>query len=385
MADPAVFLDRDGTLIEEVGYATRPEQIRILGGVARALARLSAAGYKLIVVTNQAAIARGLMSEEDLHRFHQALDEQFDLLGARVDAYYACPHHPDPAKARRTDLALDCECRKPKPGLILRAAKDLDLDLARSWLVGDSWRDIGAGQAAGLRTIKLPASSPQDGPRPDDVAPPTAEAAGLDEAAGVILTAPGVIADAPQAAEPVAPPVEPPVEAPAETPVTATPEAAPASEPLHAEPEPAPTPAAKEVPVIAPHEPAAPPAVRGTCARCGRDVFESDLASGTAGKRDGFLFCSECLARQPQGADDAIPGNTTDLLRAVLVELRRLTRSRRGGSFTFLRLLAYLVQAGALFCGLVLGLVSDEKTVYLQIAIFLQLVVVSLLLLERNS
>jgi D-glycero-D-manno-heptose 1,7-bisphosphate phosphatase len=384
VADPAVFLDRDGTLIEEVGYATRPEQIRILGGVARALARLSAAGYKLIVVTNQAAIARGLMSEEDLHRFHQALDEQFDLLGARVDAYYACPHHPDPAKARRTDLALDCECRKPKPGLILRAAKDLDLDLARSWLVGDSWRDIGAGQAAGLRTIKLPASSPQDGPRPDNVTPPTAEAAGLDEAAGVILTAPGVIADAPQAAEPVASPVEPPVEAPAEAPVTATPEAAPASEPLHAEPEPAPAPAAKEVPVIAPHEPAAPPAARGRCARCGRDVFESDLASGTAGKRDGFLFCGECLARRPQGADDAIPGNTTDLLRAMLVELRRLTRSRRGGSFTFLRLLAYLVQAGALFCGLVLGLVSDEKAVYLQIAIFLQLVVVSLLLLERN-
>jgi D-glycero-D-manno-heptose 1,7-bisphosphate phosphatase len=394
VADPAVFLDRDGTLIEEVGYPTRPEQIRILGGVARALGRLSAAGYKLVVVTNQSAIARGLMSEDDLHRFHQALDEQFDLLGARVDAYYACPHHPDASQAQRPDLAIDCDCRKPKPGLILRAAKDLDIDMARSWLVGDTWRDIAAAQAAGLRTVKLPTGDPRDGPRPDDLAPPTAEAPGLDEAAGIILAAPEVAPQIATAPVPEAPATEPqaaaPVEEPASAPAPAEAEEvhladAPVAEPLQAGPEPAPAPVAKEELVIAPRKIPAPDAVRGPCARCGRDVSESDLVSGAAGEHDGFLFCGECLARQPRGGEETLPESTADLLRSMLVELRRLSRTRPGSSFTFLRLMAYLVQAGALFCGLVLGLVSDDKATYLQIAILLQLVVVSLFLLERNS
>lgn len=125
--------------------------------------------------------------------------------------------------------------------------------------------------------------------------------------------------------------------------------------------------------------------MRGPCARCGREISESDLASGAAGEHDGFLFCGECLARQPRGGEEALPENTADLLRSMLIELRRLSRTRPGSSFTFLRLMAYLVQAGALFCGLVLGLVGDDKATYLQIAILLQLVVVSLLLLERNS
>jgi D-glycero-D-manno-heptose 1,7-bisphosphate phosphatase len=396
VADPAVFLDRDGTLIEEVGYPTHPEQIRILGGVARALGRLSAAGYKLVVVTNQSAIARGLMSEDDLHRFHQALDDQLDLLGARVDAYYACPHHPEASQAERPDLAIDCDCRKPKPGLILRAAKDLDIDMARSWLVGDTWRDIAAGQAAGLRTVKLPTGDPRDGPRPDDLAPPTAEAPGLDEAAVIILAAPEV---APQMAEaetraPEAPAAEPqaaaPLEEPASAPALAEAEEAdladaPVAESPQAAPEPAPAPEPKEEPVIAPQKVPAADAVRGPCARCGRDVSESDLVSGAAGEHDGFLFCGECLARQPRGGEETVPENTADLLRSMLVELRRLSRTRPGSSFTFLRLLAYLVQAGALFCGLVLGLVSDDRATYLQIAILLQLLVVSILLLERNS
>jgi len=394
VADPAVFLDRDGTLIEEVGYPTRPEQIRILGGVARALGRLSAAGYKLVVVTNQSAIARGLMSEDDLHRFHQALDEQLDLLGARVDAYYACPHHPDASQAQRPDLAIDCDCRKPKPGLILRAATDLDIDMARSWLVGDTWRDIAAGQAAGLRTVKLPTGDPRDGPRPDDLAPPTAEAPGLDEAAGIILDAPEVASQAAEAPTPEAPAGEPQAVAPAEEPAGAPAPAeaeevhladAPVAEPQPAALEPAPAPATEEEPVLAPQKIPAPDAVRGPCARCGRDVPESDFVSGAAGEHDGFLFCGECLARQPRGGHETVPENTADLLRSMLVELRRLSRTRPGSSFTLLRLMAYLVQAGALFCGLVLGLVSDDKATYLQIAILLQLVVVSLLLLERNS
>ena len=109
MAEAAVFLDRDGTLIEEVGYASRPEQIRILGGAARALADLADAGYRLIVVTNQSGLARGLMTEEGLERFHEALDAQLDMLGVHLDAYYVCPHHPDLQDSPRPDLVVECQ------------------------------------------------------------------------------------------------------------------------------------------------------------------------------------------------------------------------------------------------------------------------------------
>jgi len=419
VANPAVFLDRDGTLIEEVAYATRPEDIRILGGVAKALAALAQAGYKLIVVTNQSAIARGMLTEEDLHRFHEALDDRLDLLGARVDAYYACPHHPDPGDTSRADLAVECDCRKPKPGLLLRAAEDFDIDLTASWLVGDTWRDIGAGQAAGVRTIKLPADAAHDEPQPPDAHPPTAEAASLAEAAGIIL---GAARQAPAAVPPAPAPVEAPEPRPAESDAEAPPaepveEAAPvieepyeepaapappdepeAPEPeaVEAAPEPSPgephataegeeTEAPEEEPVTAPKAAKPPAPAAAVCARCGQEVATSDLARGAAETRDGFLLCPECLARQPRDGSDRLPDDTAGLLRSILLELRRLNRTQRTSSLTFLRLAAYIVQAGALFCGLVLGLAGEDRAMFIQIGIFLQLVVLALLLLERNS
>jgi D-glycero-D-manno-heptose 1,7-bisphosphate phosphatase len=425
--EPAVFLDRDGTLIEEMGYPTRPEQIRILGGVGGALRRLADAGYRLVVVTNQSAIARGLLTEDDLNRFHQALDEQLDLLGARVDAYYACPHHPDPTEAKRPELAMECDCRKPKPGLLIQAAEDLGLDLSQSWMVGDMWRDIGAGRAAGVRTIKLPALPGHEAERPAEIEPPTAEAPGLDGAADFILHhrlagAEEIEAEAPQpetpeveAAEPApvveeplpAPVEEPPPPSPAEEPVDESPPPEPApvyveepeaepelppvaeepdSEIIAAETAPAPTQTAPVAPPAAPPPPNRRPALSArTCARCAQPVPDSDIASGAAARRDGLLLCGECLPRRPAAAEERLPDNTPDLLRQILLELRRAGRSRQSPGFSFLRLMAYLAQAGAIFCGLVLVLVGADKTFYLQIAILLQLLVITLLLLERNS
>ncbi len=407
MANPAVFLDRDGTLIEEVGYATRPEDIRILGGVAKALAALAQAGYRLIVVTNQSAIARGMLTEEDLHRFHEALDDRLDLLGARVDAYYACPHHPDPGDTSRPDLAVECDCRKPKPGLLLRAAEDFDIDLAASWLVGDTWRDIGAGQAAGVRTIKLPADAAHDEPQPPDSAPPTAEADNLADAARIILgAARQAPATAPPAPAPVEAPEPQPTEPDADTPVEEPPEEPveevapvpeePEPEAVEVAPEPPPrqppaaaedeaTASPKEEPVAAtkPAKPSGPPAA--ICARCGQEVATSDLARGAAETRDGFLLCPECLARQPREGSDRLPDDTAGLLRSILMELRRLNRTQRTSSLTFLRLAAYIVQAAALVCGFGLGLVGDDRAMFMQIGILLQLIVISLLLLERHS
>ena len=432
MGRPAVFLDRDGTLIEDVGYPTRPEQIRILGGVARALSRLTAAGYQLIVVTNQSAIARGRLTEDDLHRFHQALDDQLDLLGARVDAYYACPHLPDASEAARPELAVECDCRKPKPGLILRAAQDMDLDLDQSWLVGDKWRDIAAGQAAGVRTIKLTAGETHAPRRPADLKPPTAEAATLDAAADLILAysaeAAALAAKAGQAVQSPPPPDETPLasieeppapndfepDEPAET-AAAPGEPEPTSGPaepatagllqpaatdkllaeapspqaaIPAEQEAEETPPEKPVPPPPPPPPLPRAQSRGPsaiCARCGQDLSRlKSAAAGAVKTRDGLLLCAECADTQPREPADRLPENTTDLLRSILLELRRLERRQHSASLTYWRLLAYVAQAGAL-CGLVLGLVSDEKMLFLQIALLLQLVVLTLLAFERNS
>lgn len=134
---PAVFLDRDGTLNENLAYLTRPEEMRLLPGVGPALTRLRAAGFACVVVTNQSAVGRGMIREVDLDRIHDEMLRQLAELGVFLDGIYASPHvadHPD---------------RKPAPGMLLRAAADLDLDIARSWMIGDSARDILAGRNAG--------------------------------------------------------------------------------------------------------------------------------------------------------------------------------------------------------------------------------------------
>lgn len=141
----AVFLDRDGTINVEVNYLHRAADLTLLPGAAEAIARLNTAGFFVVVVTNQAGIARGFYTEEDMHALHKHLSEALGIHGARVDAWYFCSHHPD--------FTGSCACRKPAPGMLLAAAQEHGLDLARSWLIGDSAGDIGAGTAAGCRTI----------------------------------------------------------------------------------------------------------------------------------------------------------------------------------------------------------------------------------------
>jgi D-glycero-D-manno-heptose 1,7-bisphosphate phosphatase len=394
-----VFLDRDGTLIEEVGYPTRPQQIRILGGVARGLARLAEAGFKRIVVTNQSGIARGLMTEVDLDRFHEALDEQLDLLGAAVDAYYACPHHPDRSEAARPDLAIECDCRKPKPGLILQAAEDLDIDLGASWTVGDTWRDVQAGQAAGLRTIKLPASPGHDAPRPADVPPPTAEAEDFEDAVRIILgdkpcghLAPGEhTGGAVSGAEkPCQEPLPERKTVPGTVAGAEGGEGQQPQEEIAAESPPPPPVAVSAPPAAAPtateeRRPAAP-ADAAVCARCGQKIPSTALASGAAAPRAGRLLCAECLAHQPPDVDEvaaARTGETGTLLYAMLKELRHMARIQRPESLPLVRLFAYVIQAVAIFIG-VWGLLNQDRPVFIQAAVFLQLVVVTLLLVERK-
>lgn len=150
MPDPAVFLDRDGTLIREEHYLSSPEQVHVLPGAAAAVRRLNAAGVRVVVVTNQAGVARGYFPESRIAEVHTRLSTLLAAEGAAVDAYYHCPHHPDGIVA---EYRTACDCRKPRPGMFRAAARDLGLDLARSWVVGDKRCDLEAGAAAGCRTI----------------------------------------------------------------------------------------------------------------------------------------------------------------------------------------------------------------------------------------
>jgi histidinol-phosphate phosphatase family protein len=152
----AVFLDRDGTLNEEVDGVYAPGQLRLLPGVAWALRELNHRGWRAIVVTNQPGIAKGFCSEADVARVHCRLETLLGREQAFVDRIYVCPHHPDRGFAgERPELKIECECRKPRPGLIRRAVADLNVDLAASWLVGDSTVDAAAAAAAGVRSVMV--------------------------------------------------------------------------------------------------------------------------------------------------------------------------------------------------------------------------------------
>lgn len=152
MKRPAAFIDRDGVINVEHGYVHKIADFEWLPGVFEGLRRLQSAGFVLIVVTNQAGIAKGYYAESDFDRLTAYMLEQLDEEGIKVERVYHCPHHP---QAIRADLRQNCTCRKPAPGMLLQAAADLGLDLARSVLVGDKISDIGAGRAAGVSRCVL--------------------------------------------------------------------------------------------------------------------------------------------------------------------------------------------------------------------------------------
>ncbi len=148
----AVFLDRDGVLIEDVDHLTSADQIEILPCVPEALARLRAAGWKLVIATNQSVVARGWITEAGLREIHRVLLDRLRARGAEIDAVYYCPHHPDGAVAAFRGV---CECRKPNPGMLFQAAHNHHLDLAASIVIGDALTDVEAGHRAGCRTVLL--------------------------------------------------------------------------------------------------------------------------------------------------------------------------------------------------------------------------------------
>lgn len=151
MSRPALLIDRDGTLIREHDAPPRSAgEVELLAGGAAALARAQARGFALVMITNQSAFARGWLRFEEFAAVQRAIDTELAAAGARLDAVYFCPHHPGEGEPpyRRA-----CECRKPGSALVLAAQRELELDLSRSWMIGDARRDLAAGAAAGVRGI----------------------------------------------------------------------------------------------------------------------------------------------------------------------------------------------------------------------------------------
>lgn len=147
----AIFLDRDGTINKYVGFLRNIDDFELIEGVAEAIKLINQSGYLAIVVTNQPVIARGEVTWEELNEIHKKMATLLGKEGAYVDGIYICPHHPDKGfEGERPEYKIDCDCRKPKPGLLLQAAKDFNIDMSESYMIGDSHRDVEAGENAGV-------------------------------------------------------------------------------------------------------------------------------------------------------------------------------------------------------------------------------------------
>ena len=333
MSDKAVFLNRDDTLIEDPGYINDPEQVKLLDGVPEALIQLKALGYKLIVVTNQSAVAHGIITEKVLGEIHDRLKQLLADKNAFLDGIYYCPYHPEgvvPTYSKESD------CRKPNPGMLLKAADEMDIDLSRSWCVGNSSRDVEAGLRAGCKTILIdmpPARQKLINPSLSRAwINPDYKAVNIKESVNIIKKylrssaeqqkqTPAIstsqVEPALRAVEEVTEAVEPPERTEVEqtTPELQEPEVQPAE----VEIEPAEQPVPLKEPLKISAEPQSQP---------------------------------DELSRKQAGQE--IPtSKTEELLSGILGQLKSMQRSEMFGEFSIMRLLAGIVQIAVLFCLLV--------------------------------
>lgn len=152
----AIFLDRDGTINKYVGFLRDIDELELIDGVAEAIRAINESGYLAIVVTNQPVIARGEITWKELREIHNKMETLLGLEGAYLDGIYFCPHHPHKGyEGEISELKIDCDCRKPKPGLLLKAAEDFNIDMSQSWMIGDGENDVKAGEAAGCKSILI--------------------------------------------------------------------------------------------------------------------------------------------------------------------------------------------------------------------------------------
>lgn len=368
MSQPAVFIDRDGTLIEDADYLSSPEEIRILPGSIPGLQRLHQAGYLIVIVTNQSAVARGLISEDQLGLIHERLIEQVETLGGSIDAVYYCPHHPTEGIG---EYRRQCDCRKPLPGMMLRAGDELNIDLAQSYLVGDAWRDVEAALAAGVIPLKVPRPAGREEERRDDLFV-LAEVSNISEAADVILAA-----DINEVRRQMEQPLPP---------TGATPGAA--------------VPGASTAKKQQPGRNA--PATQGPFDRLkvnedARATMKTGIPATAAGT--GAARGASTTKKQQPGRDapathgqdarattSSREGEMADTLNQVLIELKALRRRADSDGFSFTRTVAYILQIVAIGLGGLAPFVQEANRTLMLIlgAILVQLIALTFFMMPRE-
>lgn len=346
MSDKAIFLDRDDTLIEDPGYINSPDQVKLLDGVAEALIELKTLGYKLVIVTNQSAVARGIVTEKVLGEIHDRLKQILAEKNAFLDGIYYCPFHPEGVVPK---YRKESDCRKPNPGMLHKAAAELDIDLRQSWCIGNSGRDVEAGRRAGCRTILIDKPAHHKGAASAlAIAAVAADhrAVNIKEAVNIIkkhlrsFVRPQV--QAPPAAEAVSAPQadEEVVEAaePASQVEQFEPEPEiqkPQIQPAEAEPEPEPQPPAAEV--------EAPPA----------EQERPHLAEPQARPRPAEPRARRIEFKAEPTEPETAADTTRELLNSILGQLKTMQREEMFGEFSVMRLIAGVVQIIVFFCLLV--------------------------------
>lgn len=183
---PAVFLDRDGTILDELGYLTPASTVHVYPFSADAIRQLHRGGYAVVIITNQGGIGLGLYDHAFVDRTHAALDAEMAAAGAQIAGWYYCPHHPE---GKVPEFTVKCPCRKPGTGMVEAAARELQLDLTRSWVVGDQWRDIEVAHRVGARSVLVRTGYGKglEAQWPADIARPTVVSDNLMAAAAHIL------------------------------------------------------------------------------------------------------------------------------------------------------------------------------------------------------
>jgi D,D-heptose 1,7-bisphosphate phosphatase len=307
MSETAIFLDRDDTLIHDPGYINDPDQVKLMDGVPECLIGFRKLGYKLVVVTNQSAVARGIVTEKVLAQIHERLEELLMAQGVRLDRIYYCPYHPDGVIER---YRKQSDQRKPNPGMLLTAAQDLDVDLTHSWCVGNSPSDVEAGAKAGCKTILVNQMSPVDGFRRDQTKPDYI-AVNMRETFNIVKK---FTRSAKQTTA-----VQPPTESPA-------PEAEPKT-PSASVSQPEPPKNSPEDVASAPSEPTPPDSIPS-------DPIPSDPAPAV-----------------PQ--QDLASSNTEQLLKEISSQLRAMQRDEMFDEFSLVRLMAGVTQTTVPFCLLI--------------------------------
>ena len=368
MSNKAIFLDRDDTLIEDPGYINNPDQVKLLPGVPRALAELKTMGYKLVLVTNQSAVARGIVTEKTLRNIHDRLEQLLAGNNACLDAIYYCPYHPDGVIPK---YRKESDCRKPNPGMLLTAADEMDIDLSQSWMIGNGAHDVEAGLRAGCKTILIDPPSRQHQSLPGDPTPHY-RAVNITEAVNIIKkyhrrgdnSPPPAEPPKTQQTQPAAQPPAPLAQGP--QPIQQPPQPAPEEpQPIHQPSLPLPKdpePVVQDTEPIAqetkPVSEAPQPVVKDTepVAQEAEPVSNAPqlLSENSQPHPPAHESPPLCLETESPPPDEKIHTETTErLLTNILDQLKSMQRSNMFEKFSMFRYIAGVLQGAVVLCILI--------------------------------